>query len=276
MESADFDKLRDQLVTSIAKSAGSRFFSARVLWTRLRLAIRSPGAWLRFAFLTGAVVYFGTSVWSRSKPAGIAHALLFYLLAYGRASSFVAFSHMKVVSKDYVERKIRLYALIKQVQYREGMSVQATGQYQCECLRLIASYVRNHRADWAGDEIYVNLLIEDGDDLVVVARDREHRIAGARYPKKKMVVWKAIQTGTTLAENDIGKAVAQTEEKTYRSILAIPVRGKAGEVLGAVSVDSRHPHHFEGQVLALEKYLLPYVCLLAWTIDNTGTRIGEQ
>ncbi len=55
-------------------------------------------------------------------------------------------------------------------------------------------------------------------------------------------------------------------EKSYRSILAIPVL-LGSNVVGAVSIDSSLPWHFHADP-NLADYLMPYVGLLAWTLDQ--------
>jgi GAF domain-containing protein len=152
------------------------------------------------------------------------------------------------------------------MQYRWSMTNREIAEFQQDALQLIASYVRGHRSDPAGTKIFANLLVEDGADVVVVARDHEHRLAGVRYPKTSLVAWDTIQSGEMAVIGDIEReAPGSVRSRKYRSIMVLPIMNE-GRVLGAVSVDSTKPHHFDLDCETLQRYLAPYVCLLGWTL----------
>jgi hypothetical protein len=93
----------------------------------------------------------------------------------GKAFVFSTDRTMKVVRAKYLARKTMLYRLIKDLQRHRTCRRPNGCAFSRRRLYLIASFVRSHRADLSESEIYVSLLVEDGADIVVVARDREHR-----------------------------------------------------------------------------------------------------
>jgi hypothetical protein len=58
---------------------------------------------------------------------------------------------------------------------------------------------------------------------------------------------------------------ARAHGKPYRSILAYPIlteRNNETVSLGAISIDSEIPHHFDGKTAKLEIRIVPYIALL--------------
>jgi len=93
-----------------------------------------------------------------------------------------------------------------------------------------------------------------------------HRNPDARYPKEDMLATSAIEHGEVTWIGDLAKHFPSAAGKRYKSILVLPIIG-AHAVLGAVSIDSTRKHHFDLEHKELERYLAPYVCLLAWTLE---------
>jgi hypothetical protein len=175
--------------------------------------------------------------------------------------------HMQPLHQGYIERKLLLYRLISDAPRIATMDSSAIDRFRCEALDLIANYVRNHRRDMKGIEVFVNLLVLEGDEILVIARDKEHRVGKARYPKAWMVAAKAIETGHEQLIGDLRVERPETpSDKRYRSLMIIPVFF-GGVVVGAVSIDSSRPYDFHADFSNLNKYLKPYVGLLAWTLD---------
>lgn len=176
--------------------------------------------------------------------------------------------HMELIQQNYLTRKLRLNALIQDFQRQRVMRTEEIQRFRGETLALIASYVRDHRLDKKGTQIFANLLIEDGDDLLVVARDQPHRQASAKYPKAKLLAWTALSSGIPQSTGDVYEDYPGTPEgKPYRSILVIPVR-LGDRVVGVVSIDSSRRYHFELYADELVQGLTPFVSLLAWTLDE--------
>lgn len=237
-----------------------------VYWYRVRINLKSKKWWISTGLLIGFWIALGMPVYEKGLAQGIAHTMLALILAGGRARRYAAPRDMQLVEHEYLTRKGRLYSLLKKLMYRERMSATEVTLFQEETLQLIASYVRGFRADLRGTEIFTNLVIEDGDDLVVVARDRDHRQPAARYPKADMVAWEAIQTGEAAVVGDLQAQIPHVgAKKRYRSILSVPIFGPQG-VVGAVSIDSLRPHDFDSECDKLVSGLAPYVCLLGWTL----------
>jgi signal transduction protein with GAF and PtsI domain len=88
-----------------------------------------------------------------------------------------------------------------------------------------------------------------------------------------MLAWRALSTGVTCVTGDVAKDFPDTGPKPYASIMAIPIHG-AGRVLGVVSIDSSRRHHFDLEWSELERYLLPYVCLLGWTLTKSTLKLS--
>jgi hypothetical protein len=243
---------------------------AVVYWHRLRAQSRSWLWWVRNAVALGFWVALGWPVYQKSITYGVVHTLFALAVLGGRAVRFASPVNMQLVKGEYLSRKNMLYRLLKEMQYRDLKTSEEIWRFQHEALQLIVSYVRSHRADAGGTEIFANLLIESGDELVVLARDKDHRLPGARYPKEGMLAWQAIRFGEVAYTGDVVRDLGQSwAGKPYRSIMVLPIRDDE-RILGAVSIDSARRHHFDLEWSDLERYLAPYVCLLGWTLKAEG------
>lgn len=242
---------------------------AEIYWVRIRPSLQSWKWWWQTAILLGFWVAVGWPIYQTSVARGALHTLLAILLAVGRAKRYSAPVNMQVVHHDYLARKALLLRLVKEMQRGQTMTAFEVSRFQQETLQLIASYVRGHRSDTKRNEIFVNLLVEDGNSLKVVARDLDHRLPGALYPKENMVAWRAIQTGIVQLTGDVQTEYPNTASaKKYKSILALPVCADVG-VLGCVSIDSIRPCHFDLEWSELERNVSPYVALLEWTLTKS-------
>ena len=268
---------QEQPVWQVAKNQPLTVWArARGYLYRALQSLRSHRWWLRTGIVVGFWVMIGLPLYRVNIAHGILHTAFSLLVVFGRAVRFSGPLTLPQVEFEYLSRKGRLYKLLKTMQRRENLTRLEIAEYQKEALCLIVSFVRGHRADPSGTEIFANLLVEDGNDLVVVARNQDHRNPGARYPKDGMLAWGAILSGNSVCMGDIKKcAPSQASTKPYRSIMAIPVMGE-DRILGAVSIDSTRPHHFDAEMNDLERYLAPYVCLLGWSIAASGSMIVEQ
>lgn len=247
--------------------AGLRAHARRWLAVSLRrawAAVCSRRWWWRTGVYLGALLCLGIPAYNKSVRWGLAHSLVTIFFVLGKAVAFSSDRTMKIVQENYLERKVLLYRLIKDLQRHPTMTPSQIETFQRETLELIASYVRSHRADLAATQIYVNLLVEDGDHLVVIARDSNHRHPRARYPRAVMAAARVFDTGDHFLVNDVHREYGDVE-KPYRSILLLPVRGP-DSVLAVVSIDSAKPHHFDLEAADLERYLAPYIALLEWSL----------
>jgi hypothetical protein len=253
---------------------------ARTYWYRFRANLRSWAAWqsglVTFGFWF-AVLVPAVEASLKKGAAYIAFAVLLSLLKALRHSRP---ENMKLVRREYFERKALMYKLVRQMHRRHAMSAQEIKRFQQDALGLVASYVRGHRADSSGTVIFANLLVEDGDDLVVVARDsyHYHRSDNARYPKHSMVAWYAMQAMGEVFVGDVKQVTPElTARKPYRSVLAIPLVTDTGDgsgthVVGVVSIDSAEPNHFDIEAKKLSHALMPYLALLGWTLTPAQNR----
>lgn len=233
-------------------------------YQRARAALKSPAWWGQILAFVIFWVAVGWPLFKDTKK-GILYVVLVALGASARAWAQATPKLMQLVRDQYFQRKMIFYRLLKRMQFQPTWSVEEVQNFQREALWLIASYVRGHRADWQASEIFVNLVVAEGDEVVVIARDMDHRTPLARYPKAGMFVWQVIKKGVTATTGDLAGDYPASPSKPYKSILAIPVQGE-GCVLGAVSIDSARAHHFDLEALDLGRGLAPYICLLAWTL----------
>ncbi|THJ22201.1 MAG: hypothetical protein CAF44_006285 [Nitrospira sp. CG24D] len=151
-----------------------------------------------------------------------------------------------------------------------------------DLLDVIVLHVRDHGGNFRNDRprVFANLLLEDGTDLVVIARDRfshspeYQRPIPARYPKATMLCGRAMQTRKVLSVGVLSHAYPEGQQnKPYKSILAIPLFGAESDVpYGALSIDCSEPYFFEsfapGKVENdFENSLQPYAHLITLTME---------
>jgi hypothetical protein len=182
------------------------------------------------------------------------------------------------------ERKAKSAAVLARISFllRAESTAKNVAGVVTNILDCIALHVRDARGshDKERTDVFVCLLVEDGEDMVVVARDsgqhstRYRREIPARYPKASMLAGRALIAKRALG---VGELVRDYPEgptnKPYRSVLAIPVLREDGSALGVVSVDSTRPYFFEsfksGHVEnELETGLLPYTQTLLLALDS--------
>jgi hypothetical protein len=245
---------------------------AIVAWHGIVAWVRGPGFLARTLLSTISVGLLIWPLFQSGWKRGAVASTLWISVGLWKAWRELSPKHMQLLRRNYLARKLKLYKLLQASFRGQTMSTAEVDSYRQEALELIASYVRDHRLDTGGTKIFANLLIREGDDVVVIARDRAHRRQLARYPATGMLVAVAISTGepqvcgdTWLDYPDIAK------DKPYRSILVIPVR-LGHEVVGAVSIDSARTYHFDREFRDLVEYLNPYVCLLAWTLGESRAK----
>jgi hypothetical protein len=174
---------------------------------------------------------------------------------------------------------------------RERVSQADAKKIITDILDLIVLHVRDARGnhDERRTDVFANLLVEDGEEMVVVARDAAlhskefHRHTPDRHPKHSMVAYRAIHEKSPLSIGDILRENRHApRNKPYRSILALPVMGsEEGSVIGAISLDSSRPYFFQSFKLgaiedSLENGLQPYVQTLALVLENLILRDGQD
>jgi GAF domain-containing protein len=176
--------------------------------------------------------------------------------------------HMQFLKKNYLQRKYALGGMIEQMHRMGSMKDEEVQRFRSDTLQLIANYVRDHRADVSDPRIYANLLIEDGDDLVVIARDQPNGRLGVRYRKSKMAVAEVLHTGEAVIIGDLSSEFpSNADGKSYKSILGLPIY-LDGRIAAILSIDSQQAYHFDWEASELWDYLLPYMNLLAWTVEE--------
>jgi hypothetical protein len=258
-------------IRSSRESGGFTWTLKRRLWifrNTFSAEIRSARTWSKVGLWLLELVPILAPVVVLGVKGGILYTAVIMAARALKAWNHASPAHMQLLRRNYGERKLKLYALLQDMQRRTELDLPGIERFQKEALDLIANYVRDHRADYKRTQIYVNLLVEDGNDLVVVRRDEPHRARSARYPKQGMLAWKVLQAGDALTTGNVYADFPETPAgKPYRSILALPIVVETERTtVGVVSIDSSRPYHFESDFLNLVKGLMPYVALLAWTL----------
>ncbi|WP_143735043.1 GAF domain-containing protein [Methylocaldum sp. 14B] len=138
-------------------------------------------------------------------------------------------------------------------------------------LECIVEHVREYRGDLYGTKIYSNLLIREGEEIVVVARDSPSRKEGVRYSKDALLSSKVFDEIKAIS---CGRARDHTERHIeYESFMALPVVDYNNNTcLAVITIDSTEPHHFDDIYQSLETMLRPYTRTLAitFTLEQTG------
>ena len=206
--------------------------------------------------------------WVKGWKHGAIYTAIWLIVAAAKAWRELSPRNLQMFQKNYLERKLTLYRLMQRLEGSGEMTRTEVRDFQEHALRLIASYVRDYRADINGTQIFANLLVSQGDSLVVIARDQPHpgRSTPAASPKAHMLASRALETGQYQVTGDVYADFSQTPPgKPYSSILAIPVQHERA-CLGVVCIDSSRRYHFDLQAETLVKYIYPYVGMLAWTL----------
>jgi hypothetical protein len=184
--------------------------------------------------------------------------------------------HIQLVQGHYLARKLGFFPLISKAQnWQSHSAAREVTAFQESALQLIAMYTRDHRTDLKGTQIFANLMVPHGNDLVVVARDLTTRPVPQRYGMgDNLLCWAAFRDNETKYTGDVYRDFPKTPPgKPYRSILAVPVRDAGGNAMGVVSIDSSRRYHFDLAVEELKFYLLPYIALFEWTVPLSIQRL---
>jgi putative methionine-R-sulfoxide reductase with GAF domain len=172
---------------------------------------------------------------------------------------------------NYTQRKYALSAMLDKVYRHRDMNPSEVQAYRQEVLQVITQYVRDHRGDWGGRSIFANLLVPDGDEIVVLARNQEHRKAKVRCQKRDMLSTEVFETGEIFVVGDLQSEHPGSPKKPYSSFMVMPIR-LGTMIVGAVSVDSAEKYRFDFEADDLAIGLLPYLKLLAWTLSPARVR----
>jgi hypothetical protein len=244
-------------------------------WYRIKAAVTRGGkkALVVRAFYVGAYVWIPiAAVFKVDTPRLTVGAVVTLVLYHTkRAIKETSAEHMQFLEKNYTTRKYALGELIVEMHRLAEMTADEVSGFQERTLRLIAQYVRDHRADLKGQSIFANLLIEHGDDVVVLSRDKPHRVPMVRHPKAQMAATSVFQDGEMVVIGDLETELPNGPKKRYRSFMVLPIYLGA-KIVGALSIDSTERYHFDFEAEELWVCLLPYVNLLAWTLAENRVK----
>lgn len=243
-------------------------------WHRARSALRSPRWWFGTLVIVGFWVVLGWPIYQKALALGALHTIVSLAAVYGRALRYGKPDRSRV-ERDEHTRLALLHTIVMEMQHREPLQINELRRYQRDVLKYIASYVRGHRADISGTEIFVNLLQIEGDEMVVVARNEEHRQPGARYAKDGMLAYEAMVSGCCRWVGEPEQLGPEAKDKPYKSVLVLVVRDYE-RVLGAVSIDSTRAHHFDLEATELDRELAPIVAMLGWTLKRRAPMLALE
>jgi hypothetical protein len=184
------------------------------------------------------------------------------------------------------KRKTQTAAVLARIAFltrRGHTTTKELEQLVTDILDCIALHVRDARGSHDEDriDVFVSLLVEDGNDFVVVARDsglhsiKHRRPVPVRHPKGMMIASRATEAKRAVSVGDLCHEYPEgPQNKPYRSILAIPMIND-DEVVSVVSIDSTRPYFFQsfktGDVEnELENGLLPYIQTLRLALEQLG------
>lgn len=183
------------------------------------------------------------------------------------------------------ERKSATAAIIQRINClitRGPASLDDVKAILRDLLDVVVLHVRDHRGSFRDErsEVFANLLLVDGDELVVVARDKVshstqyQRPVPARYPKATMLCGRAIESKKVLSVGLLAQAYPEgPTNKPYKSILAMPLFSARDDVpYGALSIDCSRPYFFESFIPGqaendLENSLQPYIHLITLVLE---------
>lgn len=246
--------------------------SWRVKWHGFVGWAFSPG-WFDHALLFSfqlALIAF--PVWAQGWKHGLAYTLIYMVVAIWKANRDLSTANLVAVRRNRVEREMRLYRLQHRTQEllrsADPIGADSLRGYREEVLEFLASYVRDHRVDRKGTQIFVNLVAPEEEEMVVLARNQPHRQNSGRLAKGHSLAWQVMSSGEAKVVGDLYAEFPNTPlGKTYNSILAIPIILR-DRTLGVVCIDSTRKYHFDSDFRELVNSLSPTIAMLAWTLDD--------
>lgn len=264
---------------ALAVDIGWREFA---YWTIVGALVAVPGGLLKGWGKDGEAFHWDTFwfivlVIAGSQAAGA----LFHLLTKG--GRMLRPVHGSVWRQ---ERKSGTAAIIERInQNLRGVSpdvpIEEVRAVLTDLLRVIVLHVRDHRGDHSRVRVFANLLLVDGEELVVVARDpilqteNYRREIPKRHRKALLAAGRAVESGNVVSVGDVKIQYPEgPQNKPYVSILALPLFGRSGaHPIGALSVDSTRPYFFESFVPGsleneLENSIAPYARTLVLVLET--------
>jgi hypothetical protein len=144
----------------------------------------------------------------------------------------------------------------------------------------IVDSVRDERNDIQGNKIFSNLLIPDGDELVVAIRNAPDRTDGTRYPQATLNCSDVLRTKKPMFFGNVHHSDSKSRrEVTYKSFMAIPVLNFTGDAcLAIVTIDSSEIHHFDDVYETFDTLLSPYITTITTTffIESMHNKAGGR
>lgn len=254
------------------------------------------GAVIRYSIIGAAAAFAKSLVHQPDGKYSFDWPLFFYIFAAVAAANLLSnlldvalrggalFPYPRRGHALRAERKAWTAAVLRKiaVKLREApISGADAREIVIDILNCIVVHVRDARGSHRHLEVFASLLMEDDDNLIVVARDRwlgspqHQRPVPVTYPKGIMLGTRAMVSRRALSVGDLCREYPEApKNKPYRSILAIPVIGTdETSVLAVVSVDSSRPYFFQsfrsGIVEdALENSLQPYLQTLVLALES--------
>lgn len=131
-------------------------------------------------------------------------------------------------------------------------------------LRCIVDTIRAYRNDLQGSKIFSNLLVPNGNDLVVTIRNAPDRADGTRYRRDSLKCSEVLETKKPMFCGDVQQFNNRT--MPYKSFMAIPVLNYTKEkCLAIVTIDSTELHHFDEIYETFDTLVSPYITTITTT-----------
>jgi hypothetical protein len=191
-----------------------------------------------------------------------------------------------------MDRKIQTAAILKKINLASAgradpLAAKELRELLSDILDVIGLHVRDHRGNHSKNvQVFATLLLVDGDELVVVARDRNlahkdrKRPVPVRYPKALLAAGRAVESRSAVSVGDYHIEYPEfPKDKPYRSILVIPLTSSKDDnvIFGVVSIDSSRPYFFQSFTPGaaeneLENTLAPYLHTLVLVLETLAGR----
>jgi hypothetical protein len=207
---------------------------------------------------------------------GLAVSLLYLLLLLLIKKNELSPQNMQFVRQGYAKRKADFTAALMVLgdEFRKhNLSDDSKDKIRGYALGLISSYVRGHRSDTKEVKIFASLLVEQTDTIRVLHRSSTGKaVHDESFLKTTMLATRAFAESQVVWSGDIKSDYPDTAVgKSYNSVMVVPIfpvnsPSANPRPIGAVSIVSSEPYHFDTYTDELETHLMPYVKLLSITL----------
>lgn len=188
------------------------------------------------------------------------------------------------------KRKTATAGILKRIAVNLGksnVSRKEVRQLLRDILDVVVLHIRDHRGSFGADhhDVFANLLLDSGQELIVVARDnmahssKYERQCPKAYSKSGLLGGRALEARKPLSVGMLEYEYPEgPQNKPYKSILSIPLFPSLGDCpYGVLSVDSTRPYFFQSFSPGdaendLENSLQPYLAVVTIVLESFISR----